>query len=246
MQFKNIKAFSNGSRNIKEFYYAGNKIWPAYTEPQELIAGDYNAGFYGEVPASEFITGDELCSMVGITEGISQFSNEPWLKFAYLGDLVFVAKKPIRHSISWNHINEKGCVFGEKIVTIEGQRYKVTLLKTKTEGKQDVSSGYQGAILHNSMWNRLMGQIHEEAPSNWAYPDNMENTLVNWGINYTDEDLYTHGDYGNGFLSWCQEYGPNTNFRMTRGGYGVSYSYPGDPGSTSKDHSFRPALILVP
>ena len=249
MEFKNIKSFNSENRNIKEFYNAGNKIWPAIETgpgPTSLIAGDLEAGFYGEVPASEFITGDELCRLVGITKGTSLFSNEPWLKFAYLNETVFVAKKPIRYDISWNHINEKGCVFGEKTVTINNQKYKVTLLKAKTEGKQSDSSASKGTINHNSMWNRLLGQVHENAPNNWAYKDNMENTLVNWGINYTDKDLHTHYNHGNGSYSWCQEYGEFTIYRMTRGRYGVSYSSSNGPDYEGSNYGFRPALILIP
>ena len=42
-------------------------------------------GFFGEVPASELITGDALASQVGISGGTSQNSTAGWLKFAYKG-----------------------------------------------------------------------------------------------------------------------------------------------------------------
>ena len=248
MEFENIKSFNNGDKNIKEIYNAGNKIWPVINTgpgPRILRAGDLQAGFYGEVPASEFITGDELCRLAGITQGGSQFSDEPWLKFSYLNETIFVAKKPIRYSISWDHINEKGCVFGEKTVETQGFKFKVTLLKAKTEGKQNDSSAYKGSINHNSMWNRLMGQVHEKAPSNWEYKENMENTLVNWGINYTDKDLHTHYDHGDGSYSWCQEYGESTSYRMGRGYDGVSGSGSNRTGNVYGYYGFRPALILI-
>ena len=237
--------------DFSKITHKGNEIGTVYHQNQViwrgggLIAGDMEAGFYGEVPVSQFITGDELCSLAGITEGVSQFSNEPWLKFSYLNETVFVTKKTIRNSISWNHINSAGCVFGEKIVTIKGQSYKVTLLKGKTEGKQNNASASSGSILHNSMWNRLMGQIHERAPRNWAYPDNMESTLVNWGINYTNNDLLTVA--GNGGYSWCQEYGGSTSEHLMRGG-GVCVSLSVGSVSTGVGsyNGFRPALILIP
>ena len=231
-----------GGHEISKVYHLNQEIW----NDSGLIAGDMEAGFYGEVPTSDFITGDGLCSLAGITAGTSQYSNEPWLKFSYLGETVFVSKKPIRYNISWSNINSAGCVFGGKTVTIKGQRYKVTLLKGKTEGKQNDTSANSGSILHNSMWNRLMGQVHENAPSNWSVPGNMESTLVNWGINYTDADLVMHRNYGNGSYSWCQEYGDSTSVRQFRGVSGVSGSSSVDYTRAHNYYGFRPALILVP
>ena len=97
-----------------------------------LISGTMQEGFFGEVPASELITGDALASECGISQGTSQFSSEGWLKFAYQGKIQFVAKKPIRHSISWDAINTANCVYGDsgdKTVVIGGKTYKVTLMR---------------------------------------------------------------------------------------------------------------------
>ena len=100
--------------------------------PKALRGGNLQAGFFGEVPVSEFITGDELARRIGLTAGVSQFSNEPWLKFSYLGKVEFVAKKSFRHSISWDDINAVGAVFGNKTININGKTYKVRLMKGKT------------------------------------------------------------------------------------------------------------------
>lgn len=236
-----------GGVEISKVYHLNQEIWGGGAPgPSALIAGNMQAGFYGEVPTSDFVTGSGLCSLAGITEGVGQYSNDPWLKFSYRNETVFVSKKPIRHSISWNHINSKGCVFGTKIVTIKGQKYKVTLLKGKTEGKQSDTSAREGTINHNSMWNKLMGQIHVNATSNWKSPNNMESTLVNWGINYYDFDLITNRSYGNGQYSWCQEYGTSTGRRLLRAGYGVSPSMEQSSSDADSGLGFRPALILIP
>ncbi|WP_276907189.1 hypothetical protein [Peptoniphilus duerdenii] len=211
--------------------------------PTKLIGGNSQAGFYGEVPASDFITGDELARRVGLTAGKSQYSDEPWLKFSYLGKVEFVAKKPFRHSISWDAINTVGAVFGNKRININGKIYKVRLMKGKTEGKQDDQSAYKGTICHNSEWNKLMLPIHKNAPSSWAYKDNVSSPTENWNIGYTDADLLTHYKFGTGAFSWCQEY--STVYRFGRGCYGVSYSsgYASDVSITSV--SWRPVLELV-
>lgn len=84
--------------------------------PDTLSYGDMDAGFFGVIPASDFITGDALCSELGITQGTSQFSNTPWLKFAFKGDILITPMKPIRYGISWNSIYNAGAVYGDGTV----------------------------------------------------------------------------------------------------------------------------------
>lgn len=227
---------------------SNNEIWwqkSTIPGPSKLIGGNLQAGFYGEVPTSEFITGDELARMIGLTAGTSQFSNEPWLKFSYMGKVEFVAKKPFRHSISWNSINAVGAVFGNKTIKIGDHTYKIRLTKGKTEGKQNDSRYYNGDINHNSEWNKLMLPIHKNAPSNWKYPRNVNSPIEKWGAGYTDNDLITMRSVGNGSYSWCQEYGEDTDTRLRRGYNGVSNSNSYDPSIDFSYCGWRPVLELV-
>lgn len=213
--------------------------------PKKLIGGNKNAGFYGECPASEFITGDELAKLIGLTDGASQFSNEPWLKFSYLGNVEYIAKKIFRHSISWNDINRVNAVFGNRIILINGNKYKVRLPKGKTEGKQDDVNAEKGSICHNSEWNRLLLPIHENAPSNWKNPNNVKFPTENWHIGYTDDELST--DYKRGELSYsiCQDYGDASEFVLTRGGNGPAYSISIRPTARADYIGWRPVLEFV-
>ena len=213
--------------------------------PKALRGGNLQAGFFGEVPVSEFITGDELARRIGLTAGVSQFSDEPWLKFSYLGKVEFVAKKIFRHSISWNDINAANAALGDKIINIGDKRYKVRLMKGKTEGKQSDRSAYKGTICHNSEWNRLMLPIHTKAPSNWAYKDNVNSPTENWGVGYTNGELMTYFNAGSGSYSWCQEYGESSDFRLYRGFVGVSSSNTAFPYKSDTDYGWRPVLELI-
>src|SRR5699024_4240271 len=63
---------------------------------KSIIAGDHNAGFYGFVQPNEFgqvgskdFNGVNLASEVGISQGTAQFSETPWLKFAWRGKILF-------------------------------------------------------------------------------------------------------------------------------------------------------------
>lgn len=218
--------------------------------PATLIAGDMQAGFFGEVSASELISGDALASLVGISEGTSQHSTAGWLKFAWQGKILFVAKKAFRHSISWDHINSANAVYGDKSVVIDGLSYKIRLLKG---ANKDPAGAYDGAICHGSEWNRLMLPIHQEAINkNWAYPDNVESDIPVWAHNlgtgtqgrYTDMDLLTHYNYGSGSYSWCQEVAESAARRVYRGYHGVSNSSSTTSSFTGFNRGWRPCLEL--
>lgn len=211
---------------------------------RKLLKGTMQQGWFGEVPSSSFITGDELARMVGISAGNSQYSDTAWLKFAYMGNVELVPKKAIRNSISWDNINAAGCVFGKEI-TIKGKKYKVRLIKGKTEGKQNDSSNYQNAIHHGSEWNLLMLPIHKNAPSSWAQPNSVKSPTENWNVGYTDQDLLTHTSFGNGSYSWCQEYGESTNYRLLRGREAVSFAGSYSPSSLYAVLGWRPCLELI-
>lgn len=194
-------------------------IYPTTVASKVLVAGDKNAGFFGEVPVSELWSGQELSSLLGITQGTLQYSNEPWLKFIIDGKVIYKSKKPFRHSISWNHLNEKGVVYGNKTIEDKyGNQYRVRLMKgalTDPAKDNDPDRGAKG-----SEWNRLMLPIHEKAANkNWAYPAYVEPEIPSdWNINYTDIDLVTASGAGNGSYQVCQEMSSSyTNKVMYRG-----------------------------
>lgn len=251
-----IRPICNVKNDSNFFYKAGkgteitraicNKeiIWSKGTVPGSniLIAGNTQAGFYGEVASSEFISGDDLARELGITAGVSQYSNEPWLKFSYMGKIEFIAKKPFRYDIMWNDINNANAVFGNRTINIKGKTYKVRLAKGKTEGKQNDTNSYAGSINWGSEWNRLMLPIHEKAPSNWhnSHKGNVEPNIENWGVNYTDDDLIMDYTSGKGPMTWCQEaYYSECLVRTNAGSYNHSSDW--------KDSraGWRPVLELV-
>lgn len=180
------------------------------------------AGYFGPVTSEEFITGDALASEIILTAGESQNSTTDWLKFAYEGKILFVAKKPIRYNLSWDHISAANAVNGTKTVIIQDLTFKVRLFKGALTNPSLISTdrGTKG-----SEWNRLMLPIHAQAADeSWSYPDYVED-IPNWGIGFTDADLLTHNSYGSGSYTWCQEvYGEDPSSRVLRGSYGVSNS----------------------
>lgn len=209
-----------------------------------MLGGSASAGYFGVVPSSALITGDALATAVGITAGTSQNSAEGWLKFIIDGKIIFVAKKTIRHSTTWNHINAVGAVLGTKIIYIAGNGYKVRLMKGALTNPSKDTATEKGAI--GSEWNRLMLPIHTEAPNNWAYPE-YGGVTEDWGIKFTDADLLTHRNHGNGAFTLCQE--TPTSYptdRVERGGNGISNTNSTPASYEDSFYGWRPVLEFIP
>lgn len=224
--------------------------------PNRLIAGTMEEGFFGEVPASELFTASEIASACGISQGTAQFENEPWLKFAIDRKIIYRPRKAIRHSISWNSINEANCVYGGsggKRVTKNGQTYIVRLMKGALTDPSLHDASDRGA--KGSEWNRLMLPIHEQAiDKSWDYPEYVESNVPVWSHNfgtgangmYTDSDLQVGIISGNGRYVWCQEISNTDAYnRVYRGGRGVSYSYAYSRLGAGSSYGWSPVLELV-
>lgn len=217
---------------------------------RKLLKGTMEAGWFGEVPANEFITGDELAKLIGLTAGTSQYSNGQWFKFAYEGGVLYIPKRSFRYGLSHDDINAVNAVYGDRVETIRGKNYAIMLPRGTGEDVQPdpkkVISGYNGAVNHNSMWNKLMLPIHKNAPSNWAYKENVQSPTENWNIGYTDADLVTHYYNGYGSHIWCQEtVRGNISYRLYRAGYEVSFSNFNVSSISIPDFGWRPVLKLI-
>ena len=227
---------------------------------QELIAGDMTAGFFGEVPTSELITGDDLATAIGLTAGTSQFSNEPWLKFALDDNIIYVAKKPYRHTVSWQHIYQAGAVYGtndnglypsggnilqDANITVDGFSLDVTLLRgTNTDPAIFTSTGWDMDYTHTSEWNRLMYPIHSGVHTNTSNPSSPSVPYAQWAT-YSEGDLIVDYRTGNGSYSWVQETrNTDTTVRFSRGGIGVTVVNSSTTTTASSNIGWRPALRL--
>lgn len=209
-----------------------------------LLAGTLDHGYYGEIDASEFITGDVLAADIGLVSGVAQYSEAGWLKFAHEGKTLYVAKRPFRRSISWNQINAIGAVFGTKTVSINGQNFKVRLLRGRGDGLSTLVSGFDVEASHNSEWNRLLYHVSGKPFAT------IENDLSSEGISegdwaeYSEAELLMHDDFGAGSYSWCQE--SAGAYRIVRGYLGVSWLEYGASSSTAAYVGWRPCLELIP
>jgi hypothetical protein len=131
-----------------------------------LIGGDMNGGYFGEVAAVDFISGEDLCNAIGLTAGTLQNSDAGWLKYASDNQILYVAKKTFRYTISWNDINAKGAVWGEKLVQVGNYVFACRLLSS-------------------AEWNKLIYPVHANYGT-WASFSNTElNITGNGGYTWT-------------------------------------------------------------
>lgn len=246
MDTKNVKDIKIANADTVKVMSSREVWWQKNTVPgpNSLIGGNLQAGFYGEVPTSDFITGDELARMVGLTAGTSQNSNEPWLKFSYLGKTEFIAKKTFRHSISWENINDANAVYGNKTLEINGNIYKIRLVKGKNEGLQETQSKNYKECYY-SEWNKLILPIHKNAPSSFNSEMSVKMPTENWNVGYTDVELCTSQDCKNGYRTWCQDIGELDFRRVIRGDKDVSDASNYSNGTTWNEFGWRPVLELV-
>jgi hypothetical protein len=209
-----------------------------------LIAGDMAAGYFGAVPSAEFITGDSLCSLIGLSAGTSQHSTTDWLKFAFEDKVLFVAKKPIRCGLSWDNINAANAVYGGRTVEIGGLTYKIRLIRGAATDPSQYSDTDRGAI--GSEWNNLILPLHEKAPSSWAFPEYVDSPTDDWGEDFTDADLVTIYTAGNGYRTLCQETSnSNATERVCRGDNGAEYAFANPASYAGSVMGYRPVLEVV-
>lgn len=231
--------------------------------PTALIGGDATAGLYGEVPASEFITGGDLAMAIGLTAGTLHHDTIPWLKFALDGKTLYVPQKSIRYNLTWQDIYQAGAVYGvdgygpypsgtnadqNTTVTIGTSDYRVRLLRGVNADFVNSSFGYDISNTHGSEWNRLLYPAHSGNHSNTSNPathtDPNAASFGSWA-QYSDSELLVDDAPNLGIFSFTQETTSDVNSRVLRGGNGITYLNRTTTTHLSTQRGWRPVLELV-
>lgn len=195
--------------------------------PQTLSAGDHRLGFYGETLVTDLVDGDGLSAALGLTTGTSQHTSEPWLKFNHHGKTLFVAKKPYRHSISWDAIAAINAVYGgETDATFTSDFNDTFRVRLLTGGDADPASNAGGE------WNDLIYRVHIDDP-----------TGTNWA-SYTNTDIVVGSGYGR--YSWVQETdASNAGYRVFRGISSLTSFLTYTSSTANSFYGWRPCLELI-
>lgn len=223
-----------------ELLIAGGRpgpIVPANTGPgpKELIAFGINTGFFGEVPASELISSPELSRHLTLS-GTPINPNEPWLKFYHKGRILFVAKKPLQHSVSYQDLLRQGAVNGERVLTVHGYDFYCHLLTGRGDPTGPVDAGYDTETTHGSEWNDLLYYVSQDHAS---YPKESQEG-PNWA-NYTPAQLGITASAEN----WTRDEPINDNQGITRGKVAITGIDTKPAGTVSTNVLYRPSLELT-
>lgn len=226
-------AIANKGRRLGNFKGPG---------PQTLQYGEDNLGFFGEVTSQDLMRGDLLAAAVGLTTGTSQNEVTNWLKFSHYGKVLFIPKKSLRFSLTWNALYAAGLVYGidgpglytstiagpvnqKKIIVIGKNAFIVRLM---TGAKQNPYTELGGE------WSDLMYRVGAFSPlpieERWA--------------NYSTAELNS-GDGSAGSRTHMQETPvSNTANRLVR--YAADSTTTYTANTTSTLLGWRPVLELIP
>lgn len=192
------------------------------------------AGYYGEVPESAFISANDLRSMLS-PAGTAVNANTSWLKFTLDGKTLFVSRLSLTYSGNWDSLNAQGLIFGQKVVTIKGKKYKCRSFKTLPPGQSQAAS-----IPAGNEWDRLLSNICTE--TNLPRQEGGK-----WGSNlFTPSQLGFN--QGNGDYVICQEVNTDLSNRVWMRGYNSVNSAAGvfqNQSNTYNNMGWRPVLELV-
>lgn len=230
---------SNGTGNNYFSELFSTSGWFGDTGPgsEYLLAGDRESGYLGRVSASSLITPQALLSQLKFSKGTQYNLDTNWLKFSNKGQIVFLARQPIVHTIPWAELEAKDVIHGNREITVAGRRYKLYLI-----------SGVNDLYLTNTYTGYLNSNNHELTPgSEW---DRLLLPLVReekpWDT-YTPGQLGVASGAGQG--TWGRETlkktDPMTNY--IRGYSDIRNIYCRPPNDTASyaNYSYRPMLVLV-
>lgn len=145
-----------------------------------LTMGNSKAGFFGEVTSDELFSGPELVSLTRVTNAGEITAQPVWLKFAFEGRFLFIAKFPIAMAVTWNELYRCGLVFGTDnkgfnpfggfdgdvnqitIVEKDGVKFKVRLIQDQEPLPNLTTASIQDLnINRDTEWNQLMYRVSD-------------------------------------------------------------------------------------
>jgi hypothetical protein len=225
-----------------------------------------DTGYFGTVSSAEFISGSALASSIGLTAGTAINDTTDWLKFYWHGQIHYIPMKPLRHSVTWDAIYDRGAVYGvssmglfgkgttapsvvqNREVTIGTDTFRVKLLKGAENGDVDGSTSFPAADEsgRNSEYNDLIYRVHQDVPSSASglTYDGGGQIGDNWA-SYTDADLVIAA--GDGRYKWAIERRSDaTSSRVCRVTGSLSYLGSHASSLVTADYGWLPSLVLKP
>jgi hypothetical protein len=221
-------------------YYDGTELVRPTRPWRDNVAFD---GEYGNIPAFH---GD--MSKYSFGPATNEDTVLYWHKFIDYeqNKTLLICDRNLIHSISWDHLNGAGFIFGKEI-ELDGQRYKCRVLTSGAANRDGASTdSYAGGQLPNE-WDRYVMNGADVGEPHFAYapipvPEDYPGASI-----YNDQTAWAraHNQAWNwiSMRSWCQETSDSSH--VLRGCFSARYWGTRMPADTSTHHGWRPVLELL-
>lgn len=225
-------------------WYAGNGV-PIYVKDGDIIKAEVqnelyllgpgpttvihanvpdNVYYYGAMDNEDLINSSDLLLKSSFTQGIQFNLDFQWLKFKFDDRIIYIASKPIRHSVLYENLRWANVLDGTKTFEHKGYTFGCGLLGGMTPGGTGPITQVNTDVIPpwsvGSEWNRTLVWLSELEPTL---------NLMSNSINY------------------CREEDPDrSNASVFRGYYGIrSGGYVTKDGSATSAKVWRPMLTLM-
>jgi hypothetical protein len=219
-------------------YYDGTELVRPTRPWRDNVAFD---GEYGNIP--EF-HGD--MSKYSFGPATSEETVLYWHKFIDQNKTLLICDRNLIRSVSWNHLNSAGFIFGKEI-ELDGQLYKCRVLTGGSKNRDGISNNsYAGGQLPNE-WDRYVMNGADVGEPHFAYapipvPEDYPSTDI-----YNNQTAWAraHNQAWNwiSMRSWCQE--TSGSNRVYRGSPSARYWGMNTLTFVFANMGWRPVLELL-
>ena len=221
-------------------YYDGTELARPTKPWRDSVAFD---GEYGNIP--EF---HGNMSKYSFGPATSEETVLYWHKFIDYeqNKTLLICDRNLIHSITWNHLNGAGFIFGKEI-ELDGRLYKCRVLTGGSASRGGTSDpSYAGGKLPNE-WDRYVMNGADVGEPHFAYapipvPEDYPDTSLIY-----DQTAWAraHNQAWNwiAMRSWCQD--ASGAYRVNRGHHSARHWNTTTPSNTYTNHGWRPVLELI-
>jgi hypothetical protein len=162
------------------------------------------------------------------------------------GKTLLICDRNLVRSISWNHLDDAGFIFGKEI-ELDGRLYKCRVLTGGSANRSGGTDGSFGGGRLPNEWDRYVMNGADVGEPHFAYapapvPEDYPGTSI-----YNDQTAWAraHNQAWNwiSMRSWCQE--TSSSNRVRRGNSSARYWTTDSPSFTNAILGWRPVLELL-